>query len=94
MEGERRKNSKETRAHLEAMVLRTKPDANNWLHLTPRIAAMGADAFERGPVMIRIIHAYLVKEVSLAENAEEKRVRKQSLPGSFLDTECIGRRRL
>ena len=27
-EGERRKNSKETRAHLEAMVLRTKPEAN------------------------------------------------------------------
>ena len=38
--GERGKNSKETRAHLEAMVLRTKPDANKWLHLTPRIAAL------------------------------------------------------
>ena len=34
-EGERRKNSKETRAHLEAMVLRTKPEANKWPHLTP-----------------------------------------------------------
>ena len=43
-EGERRKNSKETRAHLEAMVLRTKPEAKKWLHLTPRIAALGADA--------------------------------------------------
>ena len=31
----RRKNSKETRAHLEAMVLRTKPEANQWLHLSP-----------------------------------------------------------
>ena len=71
-EGERRKNSKETRAHLEAMVRRTKPEANKWLHLTPRIAALGADAFERGPVMIRKICAYLVKEVSLAENAEKK----------------------
>ena len=71
-EGERRKNSKETRAHLEAMVLRTKPEANQWLHLTPRVAALGADAFERGPAMIRKIHAYQVKEVSLAENAEEK----------------------
>ena len=30
-EGERRNNSKETRAHLEAMVLRTKPEANQWL---------------------------------------------------------------
>ena len=54
------------------MVLRTKPEANQWLHLTPRVAALGADAFEQGQVMIRKIHAYLVKEVNLAENAEEK----------------------
>ena len=71
-EGERRKNSKETRAHVEAMVVRTKPEANQWLHLTPRIAALGVDAFEQGPVMIKKIHAYLVKEVNLAKNAEEK----------------------
>ena len=70
--GERRENSMETRAHLEAMVLRTKPEANQWLHLTPRIAALGADAFEQGPVMIRKIHAYLLKEVNLAKKAEEK----------------------
>ena len=70
--GERRGNSMETRAHLEAMVLRTKPEANQWLHLTPRIAALGADAFEQGPVMIRKIHAYLLKEVNLAKKAEEK----------------------
>ena len=70
-EGERRKNSKETRAQLESMVLRPKPGANKLLLLTPRIAALGADAFERGPVMIRKIHAYLVKEIILAENAEE-----------------------
>ena len=69
---ERRENSKETRIHLEAMVLRTKPEANQWLHLTHRIAALGADAFEQGPVMIRKIHAYSVKELNLAENAEEK----------------------
>ena len=71
-EGERRKNSKETRAHLESLVLRTKPEANQWLHLNPRIAALGADAFEQGPVTIEKIHAYLVKDVNLAENAEEK----------------------
>ena len=67
----RRKNSKETRAHLEAMVLRTKPEANQWLYLSPRVAALGADAFEQGPIMIKKIHAYLLKEVNLAENAEE-----------------------
>ena len=72
--GERRKNSKDTRAHLEAMVLRTKPEANQWLHLAPRVAALGADAFQQGPVMIRKIHAYLVKEVNLVANAEEKAV--------------------
>ena len=71
-EKERRKNSQETRAHLEAMVLRTKPEANQWLHLTPRTAVLGADDFEQGPVMIKKIHAYLLKEVNLAENAEEK----------------------
>ena len=57
---------------MEAIVLRTKPEANQWLHLTPRVAALGADALEQGPVMIKKIHAYLVKEVNLAENAEEK----------------------
>ena len=53
------------------MVLRTKQEANQWLQLTPLVAALGADAFEQGPVMIRKIHAYLVKEVNPAENAEE-----------------------
>ena len=71
-ESPKRKNSLETRTQLEAMVLRTKPEANQWLHLNPRVAALGADAFEQGPVMITKIHAYLLKEVNLAENAEEK----------------------
>ena len=71
-ESARRKNSQETTAHLEAMVLRTKPEANQWLHLSPRVAALGADAFEQGPIMMKKIHAYLLKEVNLAENAEEK----------------------
>ena len=71
-ERERRKNSQETRAHLEEIVLRTKPEANQRLHLTPRVAALGTDAFEQGPVMIKKIHAYLLKEVNLAESAEEK----------------------
>ena len=71
-EGERRKDFKETRAHFEAMVLRTKPEANRWIHLTPRVAVLGADTFEQGPVTIRKINASLVKEVNLAENAKEK----------------------
>ena len=71
-EDTRRKKSLETRDHLEAMVLRTKPEANQWLHLNPRVAALGADTFEQGPVMIIKIHAYLLKVVNLAENAGEK----------------------
>ena len=70
----RRKNSQETRAHLEAMVLRTKPEANKWLHLSPRVAALGADAFEQGPIMIKKIHAYLLKEVNLAEMLKKRRL--------------------
>ena len=46
--GEKRQKSKETKAHLEAMVLRTEPEANKWLHLTPRVATLAADTFERG----------------------------------------------
>ena len=68
----RRKNSQETRAHLEAMVLRTKPEANQWLHLSPRVAALGANAFDQGPILMKKIHAYLLKEKNLAENAGEK----------------------
>ena len=70
-EGEKRQNSKETKTHLEAMVLHTKPEANMWLHLASRIAALGTDAFERGPAMITKIHTYLVEELNLVENAEE-----------------------
>ena len=54
------------KAHLEAIVLRTKPEAKKWLQLTPRITAL--DVFERGPTMITKIHAYLVRELILAEN--------------------------
>ena len=35
-------------------------------------SGIGADAFEQGPVMIKKIHAYLLKEVNLPENAGEK----------------------
>ena len=64
-EEERRQNTKETIAPLEAKVL-------VWLHVTPRIAALGSDPFERDPAMITKIPAYPVKEVKMAENAEEK----------------------
>ena len=68
--GEKRQKTKETKAHSEAMVLRTKSGANMWLNLTPRIAALGMDTFERGPAMITKIYAYLVKGLNIAEKAE------------------------
>ena len=70
-EREKRQHAKETKSHLEAMFLRTNPEANKGLHLIPRVAALGTDAFERGPAMITKVHAYLVKEIYLAENADE-----------------------
>ena len=45
-EEDKRQNAKETKAHLEATVLRTKQGANKWLHLTTRVAALGMDTFE------------------------------------------------
>ena len=68
----KKKNAKGTKAHLEAMVWRTKPKANKWLHLTPRISAFGMDAFERGSTMITKIYVYIVIELILAENEGEK----------------------
>ena len=77
----KRQCAKETKAHFEAMVLQTKPEAKKWLHLNPRIAALGIDAFERGPPMIVKIHAYLVREMKLADNEGEKSAK-------FIDRMC------
>ena len=71
-EGEKRQNSKETKAHLEALVLRANPEANKWLQWTPRIAVLGMGAFERGPAIITKFLSYLVKELKLAKNAGKK----------------------
>ena len=68
----KRQYAKETKDHLEAIVLRTKSGANKWLHLTPRIAALRMDAFERGAAIITKIHAYLVEELNLVANEGEK----------------------
>ena len=77
----KRQNAKETKPHLEAMVLRTKLEANKGLHLTPRITAVGTNTFERCPTMITKIHAYLVRDLNLAENEGEK-------SGEFIDRMC------
>ena len=70
--GEKRRNAKETKAHLEAMLLLTKPEPCKWLYLTPRKAALGMDTFKRGPAMITKSHAYLSKSVELSGKCRRK----------------------
>ena len=69
-----RTNAKKTKAHLRAMALQTKPEANKWLRLNPLIARLAIDsfAFERGPPMIAKTHAHLVEEMNLAESEGDK----------------------
>ena len=68
-QGKRRKNSKETRAHFEAMVLRTKPEANKWLNWD---SSIGRGCFRARRSDDQEDHTYSVNEVNLAKNAEEK----------------------
>ena len=56
-EAERRHNIKETEALLESLVLKTKSEATNWLHVFPRIGELGLNGFKRGPPTITLIHA-------------------------------------
>ena len=35
-------------------------EANEWLHLTPPVAALGMDAFERDPQMIAKVPGYIL----------------------------------
>ena len=65
-------NAEQTEAQLEALTLRTKPEANKWLHLTPWAAALVADAFQRGPPMIAKIHQYLPESLDQAERRGDK----------------------
>ena len=54
-----RKNMTSAEEDLMALALRTKPHANAWLYLSPRLCTLGEDAFEHAPAVIKEIHAYL-----------------------------------
>ena len=69
-EAERHRNENSLGSYDFANKARNKQVAA--LHLTPQSAALGMNAFERGPAMITKIHAYLVKELNSVENSEEK----------------------
>ena len=67
-----RRKDEVTEAQLEALNLRTKPEANKWLHLTPRIGALGPDAFVRGPTMTSKIHQYWLESLDQEELRTDK----------------------
>ena len=54
-----RKNMTSAEEDLTELALRTKPHTNAWLYLSPRLCALGEDAFEHAPAVIKEIHAYL-----------------------------------
>ena len=54
-----RKNMTSAEEDLMAMALRTKPQNNVWLYLSPRLCTLGEDAFEHAPAIIKEIHVYL-----------------------------------
>ena len=94
-EEDKRQNAKERKAHLEAMVLRTKPDANKWLHLTPRVAALGMDASEGSPDDCQNPRLSRKKIKSGGKRRRENnRTRRQDEPddtGDILDSEGFER---
>ena len=54
-----RRNLTSAEEDLMALALRTKPHTNSWLNLSPRMCALGEDAFEDAPAVIKEIHGYL-----------------------------------
>ena len=56
-----RKNMTSAKEDLMALALRTKPHTNPWLYLSPKLCALGEDAFEHAPAVVKEIHAYLKK---------------------------------
>ena len=64
-----RRNARSTEEDLKAMALRTKPHTNPWLYLSPRMCALGQDAFDSARAVVREIHQYLKKILDANEQA-------------------------
>ena len=62
-----RRNALSTKEDLKAMALRTKPHSNPWWYLSPRLCALGQDAFDGSPAVVREIHQYLKKILDAKE---------------------------
>ena len=54
-----RRNALSTEQDLKAMALKTKPHTNPWLYLSLRLCALGQDAFDYAPAVVREIYQYL-----------------------------------
>ena len=67
-----RRNAEQMEAQLEALTLWIKLEAYNWLQLTPRDGALGAEAFQRGPPMIAKIHQFLLVSLDQADRRGDK----------------------
>ena len=64
-----RRNATSTEEYLGAMGLRTKPDANPWLYLSPLLCTLGQDAFDHAPAVIRVIYQHLKATLDAREEA-------------------------
>ena len=57
------------------MTLRTEPHTSLWLYLSPRFCALGQDAFDHAPEVVREIHQYLRRILGVREQAEATMLR-------------------
>ena len=62
-----RRNALSTEEDLKAMALRTKPHTIPWLYLSHRLCALGQDAFDGAPSVVREIQQYLKKILDAKE---------------------------
>ena len=67
-----RRNALSAEEDLKAMALRTKPHANTWLYLTPRLCALGQDALGNAPAVVRENHQNLQKILDVREKTRCK----------------------
>ena len=65
-----RKNALSTEEDLKAMALRTKTQTNLWLYLSPRLCALGQDAFDHALAVVREFQRTLRRTLDVREQTE------------------------
>ena len=66
-----RRNALSTEEDLKAMALKTKPHTKTWLYLSTRLCALGQDAFDYAPAVVREIHQYLKTILDVKKQDED-----------------------